>query len=79
MRDIKEAGLIPEDEVRLGVIADGAKWIWKVAHDLFPSAKRILDYYHCSEHLHKFATLQFPHDKAKKGEYVERYLFRPPP
>jgi hypothetical protein len=30
LRQLKAAGLIPEEEVRLGVIADGARWIWKV-------------------------------------------------
>jgi hypothetical protein len=37
------AGLIPEDQVRLCVMADGARWIWKQAHALFPSAVEILD------------------------------------
>ena len=27
LRQVKEAGLIPEEKVRLGVLADGAKWI----------------------------------------------------
>jgi hypothetical protein len=53
------AALIPEAEVRLRGIADGACWIWKQAQTLFPSAVEILDYYHCSEHLHKVATLQY--------------------
>ena len=46
---IKEAGLIPEEKVRLGIIGDGAPWIWNRCKELFPSAKEILDYYHCSE------------------------------
>jgi hypothetical protein len=58
LRQVKAAGLIPAEEVRLCVIADGARWIWKQAQALFPSAVEILDYYHCSERLHKVATLQ---------------------
>jgi hypothetical protein len=58
LRQVKAAGLIPAAEVRLCVIADGARWIWKQAQALFPSAVEILDYYHCSERLHKVATLQ---------------------
>ncbi len=76
MRKIKDAGLIPEERIRLAVIADGAKWIWRVAHDLFPSAQMVLDYYHCSEHLHAFASVQFAHDEAKKAEWVESIVAR---
>jgi hypothetical protein len=28
LRQVRDAGLIPEDQVRLCVIGDGAKWIW---------------------------------------------------
>ena len=45
MRQVKEAGLIPEDQVRLCAIGDGAGWIWKWVEELFPSARQILDYY----------------------------------
>jgi hypothetical protein len=31
LRQVKAAGLIPEEPVRLGVLGDGAKWIWKGA------------------------------------------------
>jgi hypothetical protein len=65
LRRVKAAGLIPEDQVRLCVIADGAPWIWKQVQRLFPSAVEILDYYHCCEHLHKVATLQY-------GDHPER-------
>jgi hypothetical protein len=59
LRQVSAAGLIPEAEVRLCVIADGARWIWKQAGALFPSAVEILDYYHCSAHLHRVAVLQY--------------------
>ena len=39
-----DAGLIPEDQVRLCAIGDGAAWIWKWVEELFPSARQILDY-----------------------------------
>jgi transposase len=48
---VKTAGLIPEAQVRLCVIADGVPWIWNQVHALFPSAVEILDYNHCCEHL----------------------------
>ena len=44
LRQVKAAGLIPEAQVRLCVMADGARWIWKQAQALFPSAVEILDY-----------------------------------
>ncbi len=68
---MKEAGLIPEGQVRLCVIGDGAKWIWKQAQKLFPTAVQILDYYHLSERLHKVALAQFYDDSLKQREWVE--------
>ncbi len=68
---VKEAGLIPEEQVRLCVIGDGANWIWNQAKELFPSAVQILDYYHLSEHLHKVALAQFYDDPLKEREWVE--------
>jgi hypothetical protein len=71
LRQIKEAGLIPEEQVRLCVVGDGAKWIWKRAKELFPSAVQILDYYHLSERLHKLALAQFYDDPLQEREWVE--------
>ena len=59
LRQVKEAGLIPEDQVRLCAIADGAPWIWKWVEELFPGARQILDYYHCSRYLHAVAEAQY--------------------
>jgi DNA-binding SARP family transcriptional activator len=69
---VKEAGLIPEEEVRLCVIADGAKWIWKHVKALFSYAVQVLDYYHCSGHLHQVATVQFANDPEKQTEWAAR-------
>lgn len=33
------------------VVADGGVWIWKIAEDRIPWAKKRLDFYHASEHL----------------------------
>ena len=76
LRQVKEAGLIPKEKVRLCVIADGAKWIWKHVKALFPSAVQILDYYHCSEHLHKVASVQYSDNPEKETEWVEATLTR---
>src|SRR5215216_5146073 len=50
LQQVKEAGLIPEDQVRLCVVCDGASWIWKHVESLFPNARQVLDYYQGSEH-----------------------------
>lgn len=76
LRQVKAAGLIPEAEVRLCVIADGARWIWKQAQALFPSAVEILDYYHCSERLHKVAALQYGADPERHRAWCEAALAR---
>jgi hypothetical protein len=76
LRQVKAAGLIPEEEVRLCVIADGARWIWKQAQALFPSAVEILDYYHCSEHLHKVAVLQYGAHPERQQQWYEAALAR---
>jgi len=76
LHQVKEAGLIPEEKVRLCVLADGAKWIWKHVNVLFPSAVEILDYYHCSEHLHKVASLQYAGHPEKEKEWMEATLTR---
>ncbi|MBI3301709.1 MAG: hypothetical protein HYZ72_06485 [Deltaproteobacteria bacterium] len=44
LRQVKEAGLIPAEQLRLCVVADGAQWIWQGVQQLFPAAEAILDY-----------------------------------
>jgi len=58
LAQVKAAGVIPEEQVRLCVVADGAKWIGSRVRMLFPTAAEILDYYHCAEHLHQLAEVQ---------------------
>jgi hypothetical protein len=71
LKRVKDAGLIPEDQVRLCVIGDGAKWIWKQVNALFPTAVQILDYYHCREPVHKVGGLQFSDNAEQAREWVE--------
>ena len=75
LRHVKEAGVIPEDTVRLCVIGDGAEWIWQHVQALFPHACQVLDYYHCSEYLHKVAKAQYS-DPVHALEWVEATLTR---
>ena len=75
-RQVKEAGLIPEDQVRLCAIGDGAGWIWKGVEELFPSARQILDYSHCSSYLHAVAEAQYGADAARASHWLEATLAR---
>ncbi len=59
LKQVKDAGLIPFEQVRLCVVCDGAPWIWKHVETLFPHARQVLDYYHCAEYLHKVAKTQY--------------------
>lgn len=74
LQRLKEAGLIPQDQVRLGVIGDGAPWIWNRCRELFPSAKEILDRYHCSEHLHDVANEYYGKGTRQAQQWVEAAL-----
>ena len=76
LEKIHQAGLIPEDQIRLCVIADGAPWIWKLVERLFPSARQILDFYHCSSYLHAVAKTQYADDPLKALQWLEATMAR---
>jgi hypothetical protein len=75
LKQVKEAGLIPEEQVRLCVVCDGAEWIWKHVQALFPQARQVLDYYHCKEYLHKVAKVHYG-TSGQALEWVEATLTR---
>lgn len=76
LKKIKEAGLIPEGNLRICVIGDGAPWIWNRIQEIYPDAKKVLDYYHCSEYLHALANAQYGKNSQKAREWVEATLSR---
>lgn len=73
---IRDAGLIPEDKVRLCIIGDGAPWIWKKPFEVFPKAKQVLDFYHCSEYIHAAANAQYGKGTNQAREWVEATFTR---
>jgi hypothetical protein len=75
LTQVKAAGFIPEDHVRLCVVCDGASWIWKHVESLFPSARQVLDYSHCKEYLHRVAKAQYA-SSEQALEWVEATLTR---
>lgn len=50
---------VPQDKVRIALIADGAPYLWSAMTACFPSGRPILDYYHCAEHIHRVARTQY--------------------
>jgi hypothetical protein len=70
------ASLIPQDQVRIGLIGDGADWLWKHMTACFPEGRQILDYYHCAEHIYKVAKLQYGETSFKALEWVEYTIAR---
>lgn len=68
--------LIPQDKVRIALVGDGAPWIWNHLKKVFPSGKEILDYYHCSEHIHKLAEFQYPKDEDRQSLWIESTMAR---
>ena len=76
LKKIKAAGLIPEDKIRLCIIGDGAPWIWNKPREIFPNAREVLDYYHCSEYIHAIANVQYGKGSRKAQQWVEATFTR---
>src|SRR5215510_1999609 len=75
LKQSKEAGVIPADQVRLGVVCDGASGIWQHIASLCPSARQGLDDSPCQEYHHKVAKAQY--DSPQRAlEWVEATLTR---
>jgi hypothetical protein len=71
LRRVQAAGLIPEAQVRLCAIGDGAKWIWNQVSALLPAAVPILDNHHGREPVHQVASLPCGDDAVREQEWVE--------
>ena len=70
------ATLIPVEQVRVALLGDGAKWLWTPMRAAFPTGKEILDYYHCSERIHKVAQIQYSQDQNQQALWIESTLAR---
>ena len=75
LKQIKEAGVIPEEQVRLCVVCDGAEWIWKHVQALFPQARQVLDDYHCAQYLQRVAKAHYG-ASVQAVEWVEATMTR---
>jgi hypothetical protein len=70
------AKLIPVDQVRIALIGDGAPWVWRIMAEAFPTGREVLDYFHCSEHIHALAAIQYANDPLKGLQWVEATMSR---
>jgi ASC-1-like (ASCH) protein len=61
------ASRIPQDQVRIALLGDGADWLWKHMTACFPEGREILDYYHCAEHIHKVGNAIRRRDTGSPG------------
>lgn len=52
-------------------LGDGAKWIWEWCTENYPKAPQLLDYWHGTQHLWKFAKLEFKTEK-KQNSWMEQ-------
>lgn len=66
---------IPQTEVRIALLGDGASWVWNSLTEAFPEGRPILDYYHCKEHLYEVADAHYG-DTPKAVQWVEATLAR---
>ena len=75
-QDIRQiAARIPQNQVRIALLGDGASWIWNTLETCFPEGRPVLDNYHCAEHVHKVADAHYGHS-AQAIEWVEATLMR---
>jgi hypothetical protein len=70
------ASRIPQDLVRIGLLGDGADWLWKHMTRCFPKGRQVLDYYHCLEHIYKVAKIQYGEDSPQALQWVESTICR---
>ena len=69
------AARIAQDKVRIALLGDGADWLWTAMTKCFPKAREVLDYYHCAEHVHKVAKLQYG-DSLAGQQWAEATITR---
>lgn len=61
---------------RVGIVADGAEWIWQQVSKYFPTRTQIVDYYHVLQHLWEVAKARFPDAPEEAGAWMDRQQAR---
>lgn len=68
----RQQGLLRAQQVV--VLADGAKWIWKLAEEHFPGAIQIVDEYHAREHVWDVARAAFAAEPDLRNSWAHRVI-----
>lgn len=68
------AGRIPQDQVRVALLADVTKWLWPSMTACFPTGRPILDFFHCVEHIQDVAKAQFGKGELKAKQWAKVIL-----
>ena len=69
------ASRIPQERVEIAILGDGAEWLWNAMPQCFPEGREVLDYYHCAEHIHKVAKVQYG-DGLGAQQWAEATIIR---
>lgn len=56
------------------VVADGAKWIWRLAEEQFPEAIQIVDEYHARQHVWDIARAAFAAEPPQRDAWAETVI-----
>lgn len=67
---------VPQDKVRIALLADGADFLWTAMSSSFPEGRQILDFYHCAEHIHKVAKAHYGEGTINVLQWAEATLVR---
>lgn len=70
------AGRIPQGKACIALIGDGAAWLWRAMTEAFPDGREVLDYYHCSEHIHALAEAAYAKYRLKALQWTEATMSR---
>ena len=70
---------IDRKRVRVALVANGPAWVWNALEECFPEGRRILDYYHCAEHVWGAADALHGEGTSEAREWAEAFLTRTVP
>ncbi len=52
-------------------LGDGARWVWKLFEDKFPTAVQVVDYYHVAQQIHGCASVLYGEGTAQGKAWAE--------
>jgi hypothetical protein len=67
---------VPQHQVRICLVGDGADWVWTAMAECFPTGRQVLDFYHCLEHLHAAARALYGEGSLEGRQWAESTMVR---